>query len=136
MERNTAQRAAIRKALADAGRPLSPAELLAAAKAQAAGLGMATIYRSIKAFLVAGEIVPVQLSGEPPRYELAGLHHHHHFRCRSCRRVYDIKGCPGNLQAITPAGFRLEGHEVALHGVCGPCVRRALKRGVATRPRA
>ena len=44
MERSTRQRTAIRETLAEAGRPLSPQEILTAAHAQVPGLGIATVY--------------------------------------------------------------------------------------------
>ncbi len=35
-------------------------------------MGMATVYRNLKALVEAGQLVPVQISGEPPRYERMG----------------------------------------------------------------
>ena len=43
MERNTRQRAAIRLAIEQAGRPLLPAEVLAAAQRDVPGLSLATV---------------------------------------------------------------------------------------------
>lgn len=121
MLRETKQRKAIRNALADAGHPLSPRELLSLARDEVSGLGIATVYRNISALQEEGSIVPVELPGEPPRYEVAGKAHHHHFHCRECDKVYEIEGCPGNLQSVTPMGFQLETHEVVLYGLCEIC---------------
>ena len=92
MQRDTSQRRAIRRALEDAGRPLGALEVLEASKSGAPGLGIATVYRNIKALLEADEISEVQLPGEPPRYEAAGKDHHHHFRCERCEKVYELGG--------------------------------------------
>jgi Fur family transcriptional regulator, ferric uptake regulator len=121
MERDTAQRRAIRAALQDADRPLSPREVLDDAQSQVPGLGIATVYRNLKAFVDDGWLTPVELPGEAPRYEVAGKKHHHHFMCRSCDRVFELAGCPGNLQAVVPHGFALEDHEVVLYGRCEAC---------------
>ncbi|MEX2527329.1 MAG: transcriptional repressor [Gemmatimonadota bacterium] len=121
MQRDTKQRKAIRNALEGAGHPLSPKELLSLARAEVSGLGIATVYRNISALQEEGWIVPVELPGEPPRYEVAGKAHHHHFHCRECDKVYEIEGCPGNLQDVTPMGFQLETHEVVLYGLCEIC---------------
>ena len=129
MERKTAQREAILRAFEKAGRPLGPHEVLQAAQAAVPGLGMATVYRNLKALVKAGHLAPVQLSGEPPRYERVGKKHHHHFRCRTCEQVYDVAGCPGNLKPLIPRGFRLEGHEVILHGQCSTCNKPTGRRG-------
>jgi Fur family transcriptional regulator, ferric uptake regulator len=85
------------------------------------GLGVATVYRSIAALLDEGWVASVELPGEPPRYERAGKEHHHHFRCTSCARVFDVAGCSDDLRDLVPRDFRLLGHVVTLYGVCGAC---------------
>lgn len=125
MERDTRQRRAIREAFLAADRPLSPPEVLETAGALAPGLNLSTVYRNLRGLEAEGWLVPVELPGEPARYEVAGKGHHHHFRCRACQRVYEVGGCPGGLAALTPAGFRLERHEVVLYGVCASCAPAA-----------
>jgi len=128
MERNTQQRRSIIAALQRAGRPLGPREILAAASSAVPGLGIATVYRALKSLVQDGQIEPVHLPGQPPRYEPAGKHHHHHFRCRSCNQVFEIPGCPGNLEPLVPKGFVLEDHEVVLYGRCSACKGQGQKR--------
>jgi Fe2+ or Zn2+ uptake regulation protein len=55
--RNTTQNAAIRQAFAQAGRPLTPPEVLAAAQRHSAKVGIATVYRAIKRLAKTGELV-------------------------------------------------------------------------------
>jgi len=119
--RQTQQRTAIREAFESAERPLSPAEALAVAQRTVPGLGIATIYRNIKALVEENWLSEVQLPGAPSRYEVAGKHHHHHFRCRICDCVFDVDACPPDLSALTPRGFRLEGHDITLFGRCANC---------------
>ena len=121
MERTTAQRKAIHTVLEQAGRPLGPPEIYAAARAIAPGLGMATVYRTIKRLIDDGEIAQVELPGEAPRYERAGMSHHHHFRCNACNKVFDLFGCANSFEKCTPQGFALESHEVFLFGRCQTC---------------
>lgn len=121
MQRETRQRRALRHALEQAGHPMSPRELLDAAGRSVESLGIATVYRNLKTFLEEGWIEAVELPGEPPRYEIAGKGHHHHFHCRECDRVYEVEGCPGNLSSVTPEGFELERHEFVLYGRCEAC---------------
>jgi Fur family ferric uptake transcriptional regulator len=124
VERSTRQREAIRRALEEAGRPLTAEEILKAGRRHAPGLGIATVYRSIKAFVGAGWLEPVSLPDEPPRYEAsAGKDHHHHFRCAGCHRVFELDGCVRDIRRLTPRGFRLERHEVVLYGRCRACAR-------------
>ena len=125
MQRDTSQRRAIRRALEDAGRPLGALEVLEASMNFAPGLGIATVYRNIKALLKEGDISEVQLPGEPPRYEAAGKDHHHHFRCNRCEKVYELGGaCLPDLKNALPRGFRVTSHEVLVHGVCASCTKR------------
>jgi Fur family transcriptional regulator, ferric uptake regulator len=122
MQRETRQRKAIRRVFKEAGHPLSPRELHDAAQAYVEGLGIATVYRNIRALEEAGWLEPVELPGEPARYEVAGKGHHHHFHCRECDKVYEVEGCPGNLKEVTPEGFQLERHEFVLYGLCEACL--------------
>jgi Fur family ferric uptake transcriptional regulator len=120
-ERNTRQRKAVRAALESSGVPLRAQEIHRHAAVSVPGLGLATVYRTLRALQEAGEVTLVALPGDTPRYELAHLHHHHHFRCRSCGGVFEVHGCPGNLASLAPAGFSVDDHEVVLYGRCARC---------------
>ena len=121
MERSTRQRAAIRAAIEQAQRPLSPPEVLAASQADVPALGMATVYRNLKLLLEAGEITAVNLPGDSARYEPSHQAHHHHFQCTACERVFDVHQCPGDLARLAPQGFVVEHHELTLYGRCAEC---------------
>lgn len=121
MERSTRQRTAIRQVIEAAGRPLSTQEILDASQLSVPGLGIATVYRNIKALLEAGEIDLVTLPGENPRYEQAHQKHHHHFQCTRCQRVFDVFSCPGSFKGMAPHGFEVERHELTLYGRCPDC---------------
>jgi Fur family ferric uptake transcriptional regulator len=121
MERRTRQRAAIQDVVNGAPRPLSAAEIHELAEHRLTGIGIATVYRTIKSLIEAGEVVTVSLPGDTPRYERAALGHHHHFHCRSCGRVFEMHGCPKNLAQIAPRGFEVDDHEVVLYGRCRTC---------------
>jgi len=123
--RNTKQRAAIRQAVEEAGRPLAAEEILHDASKQVSGMGLATVYRGIKDLVEEKWLTAVELPGEPPRYERAGKAHHHHFHCCTCRKVYELEGCPPDLDKLVPAGFRVSRHEVLLHGECPECAAAA-----------
>ncbi len=89
------------------------------------GLGLATVYRTIKLLLEEEVLSEVVLPGESARYELAGKHHHHHFHCRACRAVFELEGCPGEIGIDLPRGFQLEDHEIILYGRCEGCATEA-----------
>ncbi|MHC4960338.1 MAG: Fur family transcriptional regulator [Planctomycetota bacterium] len=122
MSRATPQREAIRQAIEAADRPLSPQEILGLAQRDVPQLGIATVYRSVKALLEEGWVREVELPGAPSRYEVADKRHHHHFHCRQCDRVFDLHGCPPGVGGLAPQGFAVESHEIILYGVCRECV--------------
>ena len=120
--RNTRQKDAIRAAFVETDRPLSPEEVLSYAKREVADVSIATVYRNLKALVEDGWLVPVQLPGEPARYELSGKEHHHHFLCNDCRKVYELEGCELAIKPKLPRGFRPLSHDLLLHGICAACV--------------
>ena len=124
MQRKTNQRDAILQVFEEARGPLNPQQVLEAAGRYAQGLGIATVYRTLRALVERGHLTAVQIPGEPSRYERCGKGHHHYFRCRTCAQVFNIEGCPGNFAALVPRGFRLEDHELVLHGLCAGCAKK------------
>jgi Fur family ferric uptake transcriptional regulator len=135
MPRRTRQRDAIEAVFRDAARPLGPAEVLALARVRVPSMNLATVYRALKRLIGERRVRPVDLPGEPARYERADLDHHHHFRCDDCRRVYDVPGCPGVPGSLLPRGFRLRAHEVVLFGRCARCGPARARRRPARRRR-
>jgi len=123
MKHSTQQRESILESLRQASGPLTPAEILEAARKRVPGMGIATVYRNLKLLLRSGLAREIALPGSRSRYELFNLEHHHHFQCRDCQQVYCLHGCPGELHALTPEGFVLEEHEIVLYGRCAGCNR-------------
>jgi len=124
MQRKTKQREAIRQVLCGAEHPLSPEEILCRARVGLSHLGIATVYRTIKVLLAEAEIAPVEIPGQPPRYEKADKRHHHHFACTGCERVYELEGWPGNINRLAPDGFHVDAHDLILYGRCAECRQR------------
>ncbi|MFT4111282.1 Fur family transcriptional regulator [Silvibacterium sp.] len=120
-KRNTKQKAAIRDAFSEADRPLSPEEALSCALEFHPTIGIATVYRNIQTLVQEGWLTPVVIPGQPPRYELSGKEHHHHFQCNKCGKLYDLKGCFAQTKQRLPKGFSTTGHEFFLYGNCANC---------------
>lgn len=70
MERNTQQRQAILKAFEIAERPLAVQEILDLAQGDCPGLGVATIYRNLKALVGDNKLIVVDMPGGVALYEL------------------------------------------------------------------
>ena len=129
MERQTRQKQAVLHAIAGSGRALNAAEIQGLAAGEVPSLNLSTVYRQLKALQDDAQVVRVDLPGQVPRYEAACHapqargrdHHHHHFHCTRCDRVFPIHACPGGMQALAPRGFRVERHDLTLHGLCADC---------------
>ena len=119
--RKTRQRDAIREVFEKSGRPLSPDEVRELASESIPGIGIATVYRNLKSLVELGVLKTIDIPGTSSLYELADLEHHHHFQCESCDKVFDIHGCPGDLQELTPPGFQVKSHSITLYGNCPEC---------------
>lgn len=127
MNRNTRQRRALRDAFEEQNRPLSPTELLALAGEKVDGLGIATVYRTIKSLLEEGGLAQVDLPGEPPRYEIAGKPEHHHFQCTACSKVFDAPGQLEGLEKLAPEGVTVSKYILVIYGTCQDCVAKGAK---------
>jgi Fur family ferric uptake transcriptional regulator len=121
VERNTKQKRTIRDVFEHAGRPLSTDEIHASAQQAIPTLGIATVYRAIRALVDDGWLAPVDVPGRSPLYERAGKAHHHHFECSACKRVYELDGCSSEIRGDLPAGFSATSHDVTIYGVCAGC---------------
>ncbi|MGM9999011.1 MAG: Fur family transcriptional regulator [Candidatus Bruticola sp.] len=121
VRRGTKQRKVICQVVQDADRPLSPQEILQVAQKHLPNLGIATVYRSVKYLTEEGVFKTVELPGEGMRYEISGKHHHHHFHCKACGKVYEIDCCIGADTHNIPSGFSVDEHVVFLYGICADC---------------
>ena len=124
MQRKTRQREAIVQTVQEAEGPLTPGALLTRAQAIRPALGIATVYRVLKALVKEKQVVAVNVAGAT-HYDYAGLKHHHHFVCRVCGSVYDLAECFPQVEKLAPPSFVVESHEVTLHGLCGACAGAA-----------
>lgn len=119
--RNTSQRKAIRKVFSETDRPLSTQEVLDGAQRHKPGMGIATVYRTLKLLIDEGWLKTVVLPGMPPRYEMAGKEAHHHFYCTSCGRAFEVPCCQTLVDTIIPPGFHVKSHDLVVYGVCDAC---------------
>lgn len=89
------------------------------------GVARATIYRAIDQLEELGLIQKVDLGGSAFGYEKVDPsgHHHHHIVCDECGRVepFEDEALEEAIHGIRPKGFKLESHEVTLHGHCADC---------------
>lgn len=122
-QRQTRQRDAILRVIAEADGPLSVPEIHDLARRDHAAIGLATIYRTLKLLQEGGQIQSVILPSGESRFEAAHQGHHEHFQCRDCQHVFDLHVCPLQLprNTVLGGGFVVEDHELTLYGLCPDC---------------
>lgn len=118
--RNTRQKQVVAEVIEKAERPLTVHEVLVEGQKQLPSLGLATVYREVGRLSEAQELCIVSLPGDPPRYEMA-MHHHHHFKCTACDKVYELEGCSAALRKLVPKGFKPQTHDLIFYGLCRAC---------------
>lgn len=119
----TRQRDEIARVIGEAAGPLTVQEILERAQRAVPGMGLVTVYRTVKLLKEAGTVRPVVLPTGETRWEPAGRGHHHHFHCRACDEVFDLAGCPVRIpgdREISP-GFRVDSHDLTFYGTCPGC---------------
>ncbi len=122
-ERHTRQRDVVFGVIVRAAGPLTVAQIHERAAREVESLGIATVYRTLKLLAASGQLRTVLMPDGETRYEPADRGHHHHFHCRVCDQVFDLEVCPVTIprQSNFAGGYRVESHEVTLHGVCPAC---------------
>ena len=128
----TRPRRAILQALAEAAKPLSPAELQARARAFDAELGLVTVYRTLEIMEELGLVRPVHLADDCHGYALATPGHTHHVVCQRCHAVVEIVGCDLGVfleRVAHRTGYTITGHWLEIAGLCSDCQRALQEEG-------
>lgn len=87
------------------------------------GIGIATVYRHLNRGVEEGRYTAIQMPNSPTRFEPASRPAASSpFRMQTCRRVYDVMGCPGYFDRLVPEDFLLESHDLLLPGQCSNCL--------------
>lgn len=127
-QRYTSGRQAVIHILAEADRPLTTAEVVAAGE----GLAQSSVYRNLSVLEAAGAVRRITGADTFARFELAEdlAGHHHHLICEGCGSVADFT-VPAEVEAsletalaraARTAGFEAEHHRLDLVGRCAECL--------------
>ena len=118
----TAQRETIISEFLRAGGHLSAEELFRMVKKKAAGVGLASVYRTINSLVEAGLAMERRFLDRTSVYELHEPgHHHDHLICLKCRKIFEFENEAIEDQQRKVAeglGFALKDHKLELYGWC------------------
>lgn len=124
----TRQRELILETFLRSQKHISVEDLLRDVRVQDAGVGHATVYRTMKLFVEAGLATERKFSEGAARYEPADEHgdgHHDHLICTRCSRIIEFENPEiEDLQLAVAArlGFKLLDHKMELYGICPDCL--------------
>ena len=83
----------------------------------------ATVYNCLDALVKAGLARQVTVERGPTRF-CPNMTEHGHFHCSACGTIYDVS-LPHELPGVTvPRGFKAQGYDVAIHGLCADCAKQ------------
>jgi Fur family transcriptional regulator, ferric uptake regulator len=120
--KQTRQRQVIFEAFLSLGDHVSIDRLLTEAQKHIAGLGYATVYRTMKLFTEAGVAVERRFSDGQTQYEPAVVgEHHDHLICRSCGTIFEFEDeLIEERQRVVARrhGLRIVSHRLELYGEC------------------
>jgi Fur family ferric uptake transcriptional regulator len=124
----TAQRQIIAKILFAAGQHLTTDELFQKAKQKDAGIGYATVSRTLHLLTEAGFCEPIDFSDGSMRYEvLIGRTHHDHLICTQCGAFIEVFSPElEKIQAelVRQHGFHEDHHKLQIFGLCKDCNKK------------
>jgi Fur family ferric uptake transcriptional regulator len=127
--RRSKRREAILEVLESESRHLNAEQVHKAAQKRVPGIGIATVYRSLKCLCGCGKVSEFIPADGIARYEPAGSRaHHDHLICTAC-------GC--FTEAVDPEieklqerlaakhGYTISSHRLEIYGLCPCCAREA-----------
>ncbi len=121
--RQTPQREAILRVLAQSEKPLSVEEIWGRMAEHRSGIP--TIYRNLERFVMEGWAESLLGADQTMRFiRCRSRSHHHHLQCESCGRAVEVSGCGldgVNAAVESQTGFRVTRHQLMFFGLCPEC---------------
>ena len=125
VRRPTRQRAAVEALLVDIDDFNSAQNLHARLRAQGQTVGLATVYRTLQAMAIDGDVDMLRtVDGEAVYRRCSTGHHHHHLVCRICGRTVEVEGPAVESWADKVSaehGFSDVQHTLEIVGTCSDC---------------
>ena len=125
----TPQRRAVIHALTSSPDHLTPAGIFEKLRQDKPGIGLVTIYRTLKLLAELDLICELHTGDNCPSYTTGTQQHHHHLICSGCGKVVDFSGAGiiepslSTLEARLSheSGFRIDDHLLEFTGLCRGC---------------
>ena len=119
--RITPQRLAVYELLSRGKNHLTADEIYEKIKVQLPAVSLATIYTVLELFKEKELVREIRISFDRSQFE-ARIDNHHHFMCKSCKKIFDIDMHPcAALEKKEVDGHKIEELQGYFYGVCKKC---------------
>ena len=128
--RNTAQRAAVLRAVEMVHTHPNVEEVYRTVRKKMPNISLGTVYRNLHLLAEEGKLREVQFLGDVLRYD-AMTEPHEHFYCRACRRVWDLdSSLPETVLRATERKTHgsIERYALDYYGLCSHCRKSTTSR--------
>lgn len=98
--------------------------ILAMIKDKLPGIGVATVYRNLRALVDEGRVVALETSLGSIHYD-ADVSAHAHFVCRRCGRISDLFIGSPLTKTVEELGYEVEEEKSILYGLCPDCAKES-----------
>lgn len=98
--------------------------ILAMIKDKLPGIGVATVYRNLRALVDEGRVVTLETSLGSIHYD-ADVSAHAHFVCRHCGRISDLFIGSPRTETVEKLGYEVEREKSILYGLCPDCAKES-----------
>jgi Fur family transcriptional regulator, peroxide stress response regulator len=98
-------------------------EVFIRAKKAMPEISHATVYNCLDALVKSGLARQVQLERGATRF-CPNMIEHGHFHCSNCGTIYDVDLPPELPCVAVPRGFRADGFDITVHGLCADCAKK------------
>ena len=86
-------------------------------------ISLGTVYRNLRLLSESGEILELNYSSTPSRFN-GNTQNHYHFRCDKCGRIFDLDEPVDKTiedRVAQKVGFSVTRHRLELYGLCRDC---------------
>jgi Fur family transcriptional regulator, peroxide stress response regulator len=90
-------------------------------------LSRTTVYNTLHLFLKSGLACPVSIEGKQARYDIV-MQEHGHFKCTSCRTIYDFDADLADISKNIPEDFKIHEKNIFFKGICSQCLNDINKK--------
>lgn len=122
----TPRRKAVISLFEYSGACMGPYEVHKKLKNKLPVLGLPTVYRILDELSRAGILIRSLSEDRQLRYMFCAhpYEHHHHFRCRKCKKVEEVDFC--NFKGVSEfienkLNAKIESHQLQIEGLCSKC---------------